>query len=98
MRSNIACTCGSDSVPLPAPPADVGPMRATLLERAEVVDQLVELLRVALLEEGVGGHRRGGGQERAWDRLTRPPARAARPRPPPAGVAALARPVVGPAD
>src|SRR3954469_10289794 len=93
MRSNIAWTCGSESVPLRAPPAEVGLIGATLLQRPEVVDQLVELLRVALLEAGVGGHRRRGVHERAGDRLARQPAGDVRERGAGPGVAVLAHPV-----
>src|SRR3954451_13438793 len=90
MRSNIACTCGSESVPLRAPPAEEVEFTARLLERAEVVDQLVELLRIALLEARVRRHRRGRVHERARDGLAREAAgdvRQLRARP---GVAVLA--------
>src|SRR5919107_5093134 len=71
MRSNIAWTCGSESVPLRAPPAEEVEFTTRLLERAEVVDQLFELRRVALLEARVRRHRRGRVDQRARDRLAR---------------------------
>src|SRR5438128_834162 len=70
MRSNIACTCGSGSVPLRARPAEVGLMRL-LPERTQVVDQVVELLRALLLEVHERRHRRRGVDERAGDRRLR---------------------------
>src|SRR5215210_12429 len=74
MRSNIARTCSSGRVPAAPGPA-IRPllMSRPLLERAEEVDQLVELLRVVLAELRVRGHRRGRVDERARDRLARQP-------------------------
>src|SRR5436305_9438868 len=71
MRSNIARTCSSGRVPVPGPAIDPSlmPVRP-LLERAEEVDQLVELLRVLLAKLRVGGHGRGGVDQRPGDRLT----------------------------
>src|SRR4051812_30613366 len=65
MRSNIACTCGSESVPLHGAPGV--PLMARLLQRAEEVDELVELLRVLLLEPRERRHRSGRVDQRARD-------------------------------
>src|SRR5690242_19832812 len=65
MRSNIACTCGSESVPLRGPPGV--PLMARLLERAEEVDELVELLGVLLLEARERRHRGCRVHQRAGD-------------------------------
>src|SRR4051812_20156550 len=65
MRSNIACTCGSESVPLRGPPGV--PLTARLLQRAQEVDELVELLRVLLLQPRERWHRCGRVDERARD-------------------------------
>src|SRR5690349_16961113 len=77
MRSNIARTCGSSKVPEAAPPAATWPCRSVIgpsalvaaVERAEEVHEIVELLRVVLLEAAVRRHRRGRVLERAADRL-----------------------------
>src|SRR5919198_232554 len=68
MRSNIARTWGSSRVPRVSA---AGALMAELLGAGEVVDQLVELFRVLLLERRVGGHRRGGVDERARYGLAR---------------------------
>src|SRR5437764_9583698 len=74
MRSNIARTCSSGRVPVPGPAIDPSLMRARpLLERAEEVDQLVELLRVLLAELRVGGHGWRGVDQRASDGRARQP-------------------------
>src|SRR5215212_3748008 len=65
MRSNIAWTWGSESVPLRAS------LMRVLLQRAEVVDERLEVLRLALLEARVRRHRRGRVDQRALDRLAR---------------------------
>src|SRR3954471_2628426 len=78
MRSNIARTCGSSRVPGARPPRLV--IRARLLESALVArpaqlpeerDEIVELLRRALLQARERRHRRGRVDERARDRLRR---------------------------
>src|SRR3954470_11137524 len=51
MRSNIAWTCGSGSVP------GAGILGLTALEGPEVVHELLELLRVLLPERRERGHR-----------------------------------------
>src|SRR5690242_15629719 len=71
MRSNIARTCGSESLPLVS--AGAGAVMAELPERRKEVDELVELLRVLLLERAEGRHRRRGVDQRARDRVTRQP-------------------------
>src|SRR5213592_5209001 len=68
MRSNMASTCGSASRPAVL-------IRIVLLEARQEVDELVELLRVLLLQRGERRHRRSRVDERARDRLT-PQARA----------------------
>src|SRR5437762_12416846 len=74
MRSNIARTCVSGSVPAAWPAIGVasGPSVAAL-ERGDVADQLVELLRLLLLELREVGHERGRIQERSRDRLAAEP-------------------------
>src|SRR5690349_2693841 len=76
MRSNIARTCGSSRVPEAAPPAATWPCRSVTLpsasvalERAEEVHEVVELLRVLLLELSVRRHRRRRVLQRPPDRL-----------------------------
>src|SRR2546428_10284324 len=97
MRSNIARTCDSGSVPLravPTPPRGASVI-AALPQRAEEVDQLVELRGVPLAQAREGRHRRSGVDERTGDRRarqSRPDLREARPRP---GVAVLADLVAG---
>src|SRR5438309_10206983 len=71
MRSNIARTWSSGRVP-PREAASL-PTLTPLPERAQEVDELVELLGAALLELRVRGHRRGGVEQRARDRLLRQP-------------------------
>src|SRR6266536_3580598 len=92
MRSNIARTWGSSRVPRVSA---AGALMAELLQLGEVVDQLVELLRVLLLERRVGGHRRRGVDERArygLARQLRADVRQVRARP---GIAVLADLVTG---
>src|ERR1051326_547775 len=69
MRSNIARTCGSESLPLVS--AGAGAVMVELPERRKEVDELVELLRVLLLERAEGRHRCRGVDERARDRVAR---------------------------
>src|SRR3954465_15840198 len=93
MRSNIAWTWGSESVPLRAPGAEEEFIWETLLECAEVVDERVEAVRVQLAQARVGRHRRGGVHERAGDRLALHAAAHVREVRSWAGVAVLAHPV-----
>src|SRR5918992_3757909 len=65
MRSNIARTCVSGS----RPDAEELTGLVLALERGDVLDQLVELLRAVLLELPVGRHRRGRVDQRARDRV-----------------------------
>src|SRR5919106_3474144 len=79
MRSNIARTCVSGSVPdAGVPPliwscasSGLGPVGSgsllLALERRYVLDELVELLGVLPLERRIGRHRRGRVYERARD-------------------------------
>src|SRR5437764_7742076 len=88
MRSNIARTWGSERLPLVS--AGAGAVMTGLLELREEVDELVELLRILLLQGDEGRHGSRGVDERAGDRV------AGQPRPdvgevrPGAGVAVLA--------
>src|SRR5947208_1234025 len=68
-RSNIARTWGSESLPLVS--AGAGAVMTELLELREEVDELVELLRIALLQSDERRHRRRGVHERAGDRVAR---------------------------
>src|ERR671936_2849525 len=70
MRSNIARTCVSGSVPA-AWPAMKGLVAA--LERGDVADELVKLLRLLLAQPGEVGLEGGRVQERAGDRLAAEP-------------------------
>src|SRR5690349_1942111 len=67
MRSNIARTWGSESLPLVSTGA--GAVMAGLPELREKVDELDELLRVLLLQSPERRHRRGGAGPRARDRV-----------------------------
>src|SRR3954452_23668936 len=59
MRSNIARTCFSGSVPVAAPPTASSPLSLTALsKRSEELNEFVELLRVVLGEPAVRRHRR----------------------------------------
>src|SRR5918999_3511432 len=77
IRSNIARTCGSERVPAAEERVAAGgsliDRSAELLERGDVVDQLVELLGLVLSEARVGGHRRGGVHEGACDGVSLQP-------------------------
>src|SRR5215218_8569327 len=84
MRSNIARTCGSGSVPVELTP---------LAERGEVLDELAELLRILLRETAVRRHRRRRVEQRPPDRGRSEPVAdlgQLRPRP---GVSVVADPV-----
>src|SRR4051794_27645953 len=75
MRSNIARTCVSGSVPLravPTPPREASVIRR-LPQGAEEVHQLVEPLWALLLKTHERGHWRGGVDQRARDCLPRQP-------------------------
>src|SRR4051795_6516405 len=88
MRSNIARTWGSDSLPRVSAGAAV--LMTDLLEAREKVDESVELLGVLLLKVGERRHRGRGIHERAGDRVarqSRPDMGQVRARP---GVAVLA--------
>src|SRR3954454_11333149 len=65
MRSNIACTCGSERVPLRAS------LIPALLQRSEERGELRESLRIALREPRVRRHWRRRVDQRARDRLAR---------------------------
>src|SRR3712207_739710 len=65
MRSNIACTWLSGSVPELTRP----PLLLFGLQRRHVVDELVELLRVLLLKRPEARHRRRRVDQRARDRV-----------------------------
>src|SRR3954453_14155676 len=83
MRSNMASTCGSAS-------RTAVLMREVLLEARQERDELVELLRVLLLQRLERRHRRSWVDQRARDRLApqaRPDVREGRAR---SGVAVLA--------
>src|SRR4051812_12782917 len=83
MRSNIASTCGSARRPAELMPRG-------LLQAREESHELLELLRVLLLERSERRHRRGRVEQRARDRLT-PEARPdLSKRRPGSGVAVLA--------
>src|SRR5215213_5029664 len=93
MRSNIASTCGSESVPLRASPAEAWLMTRLLAQVPEEVHDFFELLGVALAEPRVRRHRGSRVDQRAGDRLARQLAAdvaQVRARP---GVAVLADPV-----
>src|SRR5215203_2490075 len=66
MRSNIAFTCVSGSVPDAGVPTVTSALLAS--QRCDVLDELLELLGVLLLKRPVRRHRRGGVHERARDR------------------------------
>src|SRR6202012_5180298 len=70
MRSNIACTSGSGSVPGVA--SDMSLTKAEpagrLLEHSQERDQVLELLRLRLGQAGGRRARRGGVPERRGDR------------------------------
>src|SRR4051794_39742825 len=69
MRSNIARTCVSGSVPAAAPlTASLPELTPPLSERRQELDQLVELLGVLLGEPAVRRHRRSRVEQRAADR------------------------------
>src|SRR4051794_12561994 len=87
MRSNIARTWGSDSLPRVSAGAAV--LMTALLQAREEVDECVELLRVLLLEGDERRHRRGGVHERARDRVPRQPSANVRQLGPRPGVAVL---------
>src|SRR3954447_19795534 len=63
MRSNIAWTWGSESVPLRAS------LMRLLLQRSEVADERLEVLRLTLLQARVRRHRCRRVDQRALDRL-----------------------------
>src|SRR2546423_11097273 len=69
MRSNIARTWVSGRVPLAAPPAASVTTLVLGLERGDEVDQLVELLGIALAQRRVVRHRAGRVHQRARDRV-----------------------------
>src|SRR4051812_7862026 len=65
MRSNIARTCDSGSVPVAAPPTASSPLSLTpLSKRSEELNEFVELLRVVLGEPAVRRHRRRRVEQR----------------------------------
>src|SRR3954452_19200810 len=66
MRSNIASTCGSARRPEELMPRG-------LLQARQEIDELVELLRIVLLQGRERRHRRGRGYEGAGDGLLCPP-------------------------
>src|SRR3954471_19412546 len=87
MRSNIAWTWGSESVPLRAS------LMRGLLQRSEIADERLEVLRLTLLQARVRRHRCRRVDQRALDRLAREASRdlrEVRPRP---GVAVVAHAV-----
>src|SRR5215218_9837881 len=93
MRSNIARTCVSGSVPAAGPPTASPPALIALSQRREVLDERVELLRVLLGQAAVRRHRRGRVEQRPPDRRRPEPVADVgqlRARP---GVAVLADPV-----
>src|SRR5919201_4508719 len=101
MRSNIARTCCSGSVPARDPLVVMrgeGSRRALLaaLELGQERDHVLELLRVALLEGRERGHGRGGVDQRPGDRLPGHAVRDVGELRPGAVVAVLADLVAGP--
>src|SRR3954470_12642536 len=69
MRSNIARTWFSGSVPAACADIGVAALVVPALERGYVADQLVELLRLLLLQPLEVGHERRRVDQRAGDRL-----------------------------
>src|SRR3954470_10945000 len=84
MRSNIAWTWGSESVPLRAS------LMRGLLQRSEIADERLEVLRLTLLQARVRRHRCRRVDQRALDRLAREVSRDLCQVRPWAGVAVLA--------